>query len=183
MLLTKSIDHWNLDLSTQVFLPAQHTKYVCSRQIPPAQSSSTVGSSWCYPPLPARLNRPTGCGVPGDVFCDGTECLRSDLDDKFQEVEFVVGTTSAARPGQAAAARATSVETILELFRLLYLDACWLAWRVRPNDDNLSCNSILPTARWNCLRCSRSHLQINKIFAKIICNCTRSKDLCDDVVR
>ena len=76
--------------------------------------------------------------MPGDVFCDGTECLRSDLDDKFQEVEFVVGTTtSAARPGQAAAAaaaaaaagagaaRATSVETILELFRLLYLDACW----------------------------------------------------------
>ena len=156
---------------------------VCSRQIPPAQSSSTVGSSWCYPPLPARHNRPTGCGVPGDVFCDGTECLRSDLDDKFQEVEFVVGTTSAARPGQVAAARATSVETILELFRLLYLDACWLAWRVRPNDDNLSCNSILPTARWNCLRCSRSHLQINKIFAKIICNCTRSKDLCDVMVR
>ena len=140
--------------------------------------------------LPATASqaqpRPTGCGVPGDVFCDGTECLRSDLDDKFQEVEFVVGTTtSAARPGQAAAAaaaaaaRATSVETILELFRLLYLDACWLAWRVRPNDDNLSCNSILPTARWNCLRCSRSHLQINKIFAKIICNCTRSKDLCN----
>ena len=75
---------------------------VCSRQIPPAQSSSVVGSSWCYPP--ARHNRPTGCGVPGDVFCDGTECLRSDLDDKFQEVEFVVGTTSAAGPGQAAAA-------------------------------------------------------------------------------
>ena len=84
--------------------------------------------------LPATASqaqpRPTGCGVPGDVFCDGTECLRSDLDDKFQEVEFVVGTTtSAARPGQAAAAaaaaRATSVETILELFRLLYLDACW----------------------------------------------------------
>ena len=63
-------------------------------------------------------------GVLGDVFCDGTECLRSDLDDKFQEVEFVVGTTSATRPGQAArrlrsTARATSVETILELFRLL----------------------------------------------------------------
>ena len=82
--------------------------------------------------LPATASqaqpRPTGCGVPGDVFCDGTECLRSDLDDKFQEVEFVVGTTtSAARPGQpaAVAARATSVETILELFRLLYLDACW----------------------------------------------------------
>jgi len=106
MLLTESIDHWNLDLSTQVFLPARHTKYMCSRQIPPAQSSSTVGSSWCYPPLPARLNRPTGCGVPGDVFCDGTECLRSDLDDKFQEVEFVVGTNSAAsqaRPGGGSA--------------------------------------------------------------------------------
>ena len=47
--------------------------------------------------------------MPGDVFCDGTECLRSDLDDKFQEVEFVVGTTSAARPGQAAAVRASDI--------------------------------------------------------------------------
>ena len=40
-----------------------------------------------------------------DVFSDGMECFRSDLDDKFQEVEFVVGIAESCHSSDKATTR------------------------------------------------------------------------------